>query len=131
MTILVTGDSGFMGSHVALQVDGRTGSSQGRQSRLVRHRSYADYARRPLGLEAHADRQNHSGFSEWQDAGLCRDRLEFRWCRGMRRRPSACRREGKGWRAVSFGRRESHAKAVARYAFPYYLTDGAEAENSP
>ena len=49
-------------------------------------RRHADHTRRSVGLEADAHRQNHSGFSEWQNARLRRNRPEFCWRGRMRRR---------------------------------------------
>src|SRR5579864_8238487 len=76
----------------------------------------ADYAGGPVGLETDADGKNNSGFSEWENAGIRGDGIEFCWCGRVCGGASAGGGEGQGRRAVSAGSGEPDAEGVARFA---------------
>src|SRR5258708_38454545 len=73
----------------------RAGSTEGRKERRADHRCHAYDSGGALGLEAHADGENHCRFPERQDAGLPRNGSQFRGRGRMCRWSSAGLRKGK------------------------------------
>src|SRR5271165_2419515 len=65
-------------------MDGRAGSVEGGEGRIAGDCGYAHHAGGAMGLETHADGKNYSGFSEWKDAGLRGNGIEFRGRGGVR-----------------------------------------------
>src|SRR5208283_329645 len=110
-------------------MDGRAGSVERGEGRNAGDCGDADHAGGALGLEAHADGKDYSGFFEWQNAGLRGDGIELRGRGGVRGGAPAGFGEGQSWRAVSAGRGESDAEGSAGYAGEDHGFAGAGDQN--
>src|SRR6266849_10967468 len=97
-------------------MDGGAGSDAGGERGTAGNCGNADYAGRAVGLEADAYRENYSGFSEWENAGIRGDSIEFCGRGRVRGRASVGGGEGQGWREVSAGSGEPDAEGVAGFA---------------
>src|SRR5271157_1566743 len=97
-------------------MDGRAGSVEGGEGRITGDCGYAHHASGALGLEAHAHGKDHSGFSEWEDAGLRGNGIELRGRGGVRGGAFAGFGERQDWRALFAGGGEPDVERSAGYA---------------